>query len=331
MGKGNSDHFAELRLSMEAEGGELLRAFVREASLVEGVPPMTASLIAADAAQTWQILCGSRTNAERAAVLLSSSKGEARARILLNGHSRFSAVVGSLSAQVRRDAGLSYRERGVDGWEITIHRGFDPSREAAEHNEEPIAEAAETTETVRIDVPQQSDFGGDRALLPGGLWTQLRSPRSLFSASLLAEGRKRRAHSGRDPRCARRGHRPCRARARARRGDRRTRRSGRASVLPGTSSPGAHDRAADGRSHETRARRDLRRAGYDSYIFTAQRRAGRHADMRDPARRGARNLAFEGFACADGRTAPEFSADVPLPGNRRGHARSSRLRRIATS
>ena len=126
MGKGNSDHFAELRLSMEAEGGELLRAFVREASLVEGVPPMTASLIAADAAQTWQILCGSRTNAERAAVLLSSSKGEARARILLNGHSRFSAVVGSLSAQVRRDAGLSYRERGVDGWEITIHRGFDP-------------------------------------------------------------------------------------------------------------------------------------------------------------------------------------------------------------
>lgn len=157
MGKGNSDHFAELRLSMEAEGGELLRAFVREASLVEGVPPMTASLIAADAAQTWQILCGSRTSAERAAVLLSSSKGEARARILLNGHSRFSAVVGSLSAQLRRDAGLSYRERGVDGWEITIHRGFDPSREADEHNEEPISEVAETTETVRIDVPQQSD------------------------------------------------------------------------------------------------------------------------------------------------------------------------------
>ena len=157
MGKSNSDHFAELRLSMEAEGGELLRAFVREASLVEGVPPMTASLIAADAAQTWQILCGSRTSAERAAVLLSSSKGEARARILLNGHSRFSAVVGSLSAQLRRDAGLSYRERGVDGWEITIHRGFDPSREAAEHNEEPISEAAETTETVRIDVPQQSN------------------------------------------------------------------------------------------------------------------------------------------------------------------------------
>ena len=86
MGKSNSDHFAELRLSMEAEGGELLRAFVREASLVEGVPPMTASLIAADVAQTWQILCGSRANAERAAVLLSSFKGEARARSL---HSRY--------------------------------------------------------------------------------------------------------------------------------------------------------------------------------------------------------------------------------------------------
>ncbi len=77
MGKGNTDHFAELRLSMEAGGGELLRAFVREAALVEGIPATIASLIATDAEQIWRVLCQSSGQPERAAVLLSSSKREA--------------------------------------------------------------------------------------------------------------------------------------------------------------------------------------------------------------------------------------------------------------
>ncbi|MGD9544921.1 MAG: hypothetical protein AB7F41_11555 [Methylocystis sp.] len=156
MGKGHSNHIAELRLSLAAEGGELLRAFVREASLVEGVPPMVASLIAADAEQIWRLLCLPRANADRATVLLSSSRGEARAQILLNGHSRFSAILPSLAAHVRRDAGLSYRERGVDGWEITLHRSLEPAREAL-GPEETVADAAAPTETVDIDAPQQDD------------------------------------------------------------------------------------------------------------------------------------------------------------------------------
>ncbi len=156
MGKGHLDHFAELRLSMEAEGGELLRAFVREASLVEGVPAMTASLIAGDTEQIWRLLCQSSTGPERASILLSSSKGEVRARILLSGHSRFSLVLPSLGAHLRRDAGLSYRERGVDGWEIALHRSIETSREAA-GIEEPVAEAAAPTEAVEIDAPRQSD------------------------------------------------------------------------------------------------------------------------------------------------------------------------------
>lgn len=155
MGKSHSDHVAELRLSMEAEGGELLRAFVREAALVEGTPPLTASQIAADAAETWQALCQSRTGPERAAIVLSTSKREVRARILLAGYSRFSAILPSLGAQVRRDAGLSYKERGVDGWEIALHRGFEGSGEAASGVETPDAEPP--TETVQIDVPQQDD------------------------------------------------------------------------------------------------------------------------------------------------------------------------------
>lgn len=159
MGKGHLGHFAELRLSMEAQGGELLRAFVREASLVEGVPAETASMIAADAEQTWHMLCQSSTGPERASVLLSSEKREVRARILLNGHSRFSAILPSLGAQLRRDAGVSYRERGVDGWEIALHRSVEAFPQAA-GVEEPTAEAAEPTEAVEIDAPRRSDSAG---------------------------------------------------------------------------------------------------------------------------------------------------------------------------
>ncbi|MBM3561999.1 MAG: hypothetical protein FJX16_00245 [Alphaproteobacteria bacterium] len=156
MGKNHSDHFAELRLTMEAEGGELLRAFVREASLVEGVPPAAASLIAADAEQIWPILCQSSAQSERASILLSSEKREVRARILLNGHSRFSAILPSLGARLRRDAGFSYRERGVDGWEIALHRSIESACEATSV-EEPVDEVAAPTEAVQIDAPRQGD------------------------------------------------------------------------------------------------------------------------------------------------------------------------------
>ncbi|MFO1125836.1 MAG: hypothetical protein U1E25_11570 [Methylocystis sp.] len=156
MGKNHSDHFAELRLTMEEGGGELLRAFVREASLVEGVPPAAASLIAADVEQIWPILCRSSAQSARASILLSSEKREVRARILLNGHSRFSAILPSLGARLRRDAGLSYRERGVDGWEIALHRSIESAREAT-GSEEPVDEVAASTEEVQVDAPRQSD------------------------------------------------------------------------------------------------------------------------------------------------------------------------------
>ncbi|TLG77956.1 hypothetical protein [Methylocystis sp. B8] len=156
MGKGNTDHFAELRLSTEADSGELLRAFVREASLVEKVPAAIASLIASDAEQIWRVLCQSDAAPEHATVLLSSPKGEVRAKILLNGHSRFSAILPSLGAHLLRGAGLSYRERGVDGWEVTLHRALEPSREST-GVERAVAEEAAPTESVQIDAPQQSD------------------------------------------------------------------------------------------------------------------------------------------------------------------------------
>jgi hypothetical protein len=41
--------FSELRLVLEPEHGELVRAFVREAALAEAVPASVASLVADDA------------------------------------------------------------------------------------------------------------------------------------------------------------------------------------------------------------------------------------------------------------------------------------------
>jgi hypothetical protein len=49
--------FSELQLVLEPARGELVRAFVREASLAEGVPASIASLIADDTTQAWLALC----------------------------------------------------------------------------------------------------------------------------------------------------------------------------------------------------------------------------------------------------------------------------------
>jgi hypothetical protein len=46
--------FSELQLVLEGARAELVRAFVREASLAEGVPASVASLIADDTAHAWQ-------------------------------------------------------------------------------------------------------------------------------------------------------------------------------------------------------------------------------------------------------------------------------------
>src|SRR6476659_5023301 len=49
--------FSKLQLVLKPEHGELVRTFVREASLAEAVPAPVASLIADDAVEAWQALC----------------------------------------------------------------------------------------------------------------------------------------------------------------------------------------------------------------------------------------------------------------------------------
>src|SRR6476659_3692405 len=48
---------SKLQPVLNPEHGELVRAFVREASLAEAVPAPAASLIADDAVEAWQALC----------------------------------------------------------------------------------------------------------------------------------------------------------------------------------------------------------------------------------------------------------------------------------
>ena len=118
-------HSSELQLSLDLSRSELVRAFIREAALAEGALPAAASIIAEDTLEAWPALCAAASTPERARIIVSCSHREVRSRILLQGHSRFSSIVASLATRVRRDAGLSYRERGIDGWEVSVHRGLD--------------------------------------------------------------------------------------------------------------------------------------------------------------------------------------------------------------
>jgi hypothetical protein len=155
---------SEIRLSLELSRGELIRAFVREAALLEGARPLTASLIAEDSIHAWVVLCALASGRERASVIVSRSRQEVRCSILLKGHSRFSSLVSSLSNFIRSDAGLSVRERGVDGWELSFHRLVAEEVELSNLFERGIVEreapeppVALPTDNIRIDLPRQED------------------------------------------------------------------------------------------------------------------------------------------------------------------------------
>ena len=150
----------ELQLMLDSARSDLVRAFVREAALAEGVPVSCASLIADDSAEAWLALSIGASGRERAHIALSFSRRDVRASILLAGHSRFANVVASLSGRLRPDAGVSFRESGIDSWEVSVHRslteiaGMHPS--APKAPSEPAAPPAIPGD-IRIDLPEQSD------------------------------------------------------------------------------------------------------------------------------------------------------------------------------
>jgi hypothetical protein len=150
---------SELQVVLEPAREELVRTFVREASLAEGVAASVSSLIADDAAQAWLALCTSACGRERVRVVLSCTHGDVRTKILLHGHSRFSHIVASLAGRIRREAGVSYQEHGIDGWEISFHRSLTGQTEPAViAHEVPLSTpATPAAGEYLIDLPQQSD------------------------------------------------------------------------------------------------------------------------------------------------------------------------------
>jgi hypothetical protein len=151
--------FSELELLLEPVRAELVRAFVREASLADGGGASVSSLIADDAAQAWLALCTATSGRERARIVLSCTCGEVRTKILLNGHSRFSHIVTTLASCIRPEAGIACHEHGIDGWEVSLHRSLtgqgEPRLFAREEPSSTPATAA-AGEYV-IDLPQQDD------------------------------------------------------------------------------------------------------------------------------------------------------------------------------
>ena len=151
---------SELQLVLEPARGELVRAFVREASLAEDVAMPVASLLAEDTAQAWLALCTLGSGHERARIVLLCSHRDVRARILLPGHSRFSNVAAALAGRIGRDAGISCHEHGIDGWEVSLHRSLTGTTEPPPSVVEapPAAPAtAPPTRDYLIDLPQKSD------------------------------------------------------------------------------------------------------------------------------------------------------------------------------
>lgn len=145
----------ELRLALEPAQSELVRAFIREASLAESIPPAIASRMADDTAAIWRSLCGQ--DAERKPIRLSLACGrrEVSAKLLLQGHARFANLLPTLAGRIGPGAGLSYREQGVEGWEVALHRHLHERLVAP-----PVvsdADAPPATDDYRIDLPQESD------------------------------------------------------------------------------------------------------------------------------------------------------------------------------
>ncbi|WP_036280781.1 hypothetical protein [Methylocystis sp. ATCC 49242] len=153
-----SSRHSELQIVLEPSHSELVRAFIREASLAEGVQHFAAGQIAEDALETWLALCAHGSGGARVHVALLSSRKEVSARILLQGHHRFSNLLPTLSGRLRREAGLSYRERGIDGWEISLHRSLHEEAELAHFADETATgDAPPTTGPFRIEPPKESD------------------------------------------------------------------------------------------------------------------------------------------------------------------------------
>src|SRR5215207_3248583 len=148
-----------MRLLLEPARAELVRAFVREACLCEGVGLTTAGLIADDTARAWQALCSIGSGQERACIQVLCAGQDVSSRVILPGHARFANIAASLACHVREAAGISWREHGIDEWEVCVHRSLTEQVQPAQGlaAKEPPPAAAVNPSDYTVDVPQRGD------------------------------------------------------------------------------------------------------------------------------------------------------------------------------
>ncbi|HKF93529.1 MAG TPA: hypothetical protein VKB96_02800, partial [Gammaproteobacteria bacterium] len=148
--------YSELQVKLESTRCELVRAFVREALLCEGAMPDAASLIASDTAEVWQELCARASSGERGRLFVRAARQDVAAHIFLHGHSRFSGMAASLVRSIQVNAGISWREHGIDGWEVSIRHSL-ATPPHSETDEPAFAPKASAAHDYRVDVPQEKD------------------------------------------------------------------------------------------------------------------------------------------------------------------------------
>lgn len=149
----------ELRLELVAEASELVRVFVREASLATNVPVQTAARMAEGAVIVWKELCRHHGDAQHVRLTARVHGKEIIVRVSVTGHEKFVAFMPALFSGLPADLGFSYRDSGIDGWQITLHTSLEPPPPLFIALDEGNDEVG-PSETFEIEPPREEDAPG---------------------------------------------------------------------------------------------------------------------------------------------------------------------------
>jgi N-acetylglutamate synthase-like GNAT family acetyltransferase len=152
---------SEMRLLLEPARVELVRSFVREVCLCEGVSLTAAGLLAEETSQAWRALCTLGSGHERARIRIRFSGSDVSSQVILPGHSRFSKIAECLIGRLRADTGIAWCEHGIDAWEVCVHRGLAdqvvPAQAIAAEGSPPAAAPSMSQCSYTIELAQRSD------------------------------------------------------------------------------------------------------------------------------------------------------------------------------
>jgi len=160
-----SDRLPQLHIPLDPRFGELVRAFVRETSVSEGVSLEFATDAAHAVVQAWERLCGGVDSPERADIRTRLTDCGIETSARLRGMSRFPGLLPLLGGLSGHAIDISWRECGIDGWELTLLRHSEAAQQARLVAADPVhTDAApspvSTSKELLVDLLQPSDAAG---------------------------------------------------------------------------------------------------------------------------------------------------------------------------